>query len=270
MEQLKPKVVMIGAGNLATNLAVALQSCGFDVVEVYSRSGVSAKELAARLECRVVDRLSDIRLQKDLYVIAVPDNAIEEVIAAMPLVSGVVVHTSGSTPMDVFSQKFSSYGVLYPFQTFSRLREVDFSSIPICIEASSSSSLLKLEAIAKSLSASVLTMDSDTRKWLHLVGVFASNFANHSLALANEVAQHHGIPFAALKPLVAETIQKALDSQNPAAVQTGPAVRHDAKTINRHLEMLASEPDFFSHIYKLLTSSIQQLDEARKNKNQQK
>ena len=256
MEQVKPKVVMIGAGNLATNLAVALQSCGFDVVEVYSRSGVSAKELAARLECRVVDRLSDIRLQKDLYVIAVPDNAIEEVIAAMPLVSGVVVHTSGSTPMDVFSQKFSSYGVLYPFQTFSRLREVDFSSIPICIEASSSSSLLKLEAIAKSLSASVLTMDSDTRKWLHLVGVFASNFANHSLA--------------ALKPLVAETIQKALDSQNPAAVQTGPAVRHDAKTINRHLEMLASEPDFFSHIYKLLTSSIQQLDEARKNKNQQK
>jgi len=256
-QSLKPKIVFIGAGNLATNLAMALFNGGYQIIQVYSRSQVSAGNLSSKVNSPFTTSLKGIIQNADLYIISVPDKAVREVVEQMPLNKGLVVHTSGSTDISVLS-KFgvNGYGVFYPFQTFSKNRIISFENIPICIEASNDDSYNKLYLIASSISNSIIKMDSSTRSWLHLTGVFTNNFTNHLLALSQQISKGKGFDFNLLKPLAIETIQKAFDI-SPANAQTGPAIRFDIDTIKLHVEKLKEYSPELADIYKALTLSIQ-------------
>ena len=249
------KIVSIGAGNLATHLSKAFQNSGFEMVQVYSRTETSAKKLAGLLHVPYTTDIESIVENASLYVISVSDDAIEFVLNKVPLVKGLVIHTAGSVPIDVFSDKFRNYGVLYPLQTFSKLRQVYFPEIPFFIEANTDDNLQVLRMVAETISHKVYVASSSERSILHLAAVFCCNFVNHLFHLSSQIVQQTGFDFSVLSPLILETVQKALVSGNPKEVQTGPAFRNDLKVMQKHLELLASRPEW-QEIYSILSDDI--------------
>ena len=247
----------IGAGNVVWHLAPALEAAGHSVCEIAARNANNATEIVRHLcNARIVNSLDFSRSRAGVFVIAVPDGIVPEIALNATFPPGAIVcHTSGTLPLSAL-KRFPKRGVFYPLQTFTKGRPLDLSAVPFCIEAADEATEKQLLALARSVSQSVCRMDSEQRKTLHLAAVFAGNFTNHLLAVSKRIAEENNLPFDLLKPLVGETVAKALAAQDPAAVQTGPAVRRDEQTIKRHLQALQKHT-LWRKIYRLLTESIQ-------------
>lgn len=241
------KIVIAGSGAVAINLAYGIAANTRFQVEIAARNPIKAKDIADGLEIHAkVTSINKCDKQADLYIIAVTDKAIEEVYKELTKrisPDAAIVHTSGSTSIDVFGEDTPMVGVLYPLQTFSRNRIIDLRDIPFYLEADDERLKRVLIKLVEELEANWDWLESEKRKAIHVAAVFACNFTNYMLACANEVLQHEGLNITALKPLVEETISKALESENPIAVQTGPARRNDNKTIFLHEQYLKSRPD---------------------------
>jgi len=190
-KRLHMKIVMLGAGNLATNLAMALRKTGHEIVQVYSRTQASAEQLARQTVSEATTRLNRLVQDADLYVLSVKDDAMKPVLEAFPVKNGFLVHTAGSMDMEVLSDYSANYGVLYPLQTFSKERTVDFSHIPLCLEANNQQNLELLEHLASGLSSDIRHISSVQRAHIHVAAVFACNFSNFMLANAEAVLSHH-------------------------------------------------------------------------------
>lgn len=253
------KIVLIGAGNLATHLGKALHAAGHDMVQVFSRTMQSAETLASLLDAEPLTDMAQVRDDADVYIFSVKDSALEQLI--LQLCGGekkVFLHTAGSMPMSVFRGKALHYGVLYPMQTFSKQREVDFSIIPCFIEANDEFALKQIEGLAGQISHRVYQLSSEDRKYLHLSAVFACNFANHCYAASQELLQQHGIPFDVMLPLIDETAAK-VHGMTPKEAQTGPAVRYDENVIGKQIQLLENQP-YFQKIYDCMSKSIHELE----------
>lgn len=250
------KVVWVGAGNLATRLGIALKEAGHETIQVYSRTMESASVLAGQLGCPATDKVETIDTIADVYIFSVKDSALESLVGQIaPRVgSALCLHTAGSMPADVFSGKARRFGVLYPMQTFSRVREVNFREIPCFVEASDAETLAAIRALACSVSDSVEEMAADQRAYLHVAAVFACNFANHCYALAADILSAQGIPFDVMLPLIDETARK-VHALPPHEAQTGPAVRYDENVMGRHVRMLGDDRSL-KEIYEMMSRSI--------------
>ena len=220
------KIVFIGAGNLATRLSLAMQRVGMQIGQVYSHTEASARQLATRLGCPWTNDLSALQEDGDLYVFSLKDTVLSDVISKVKPNNGMWVHTAGSMPMSVFEGYAQRFGVLYPLQTFSKGRNVNFDVIPIFLEANTDKNTDYLKNIASALSENVRFMSSEKRRSLHLAAVFACNFTNHIYTLSYKLLENESIPADVLLPLIDETVSK-IHSMPPAAAQTGPAIRYD-------------------------------------------
>ncbi len=250
-------IVFIGAGNLATNLAKALYHKGFRIVQIYSRTEESARNLAEKVEAEFTTDLGEVNPYARLYIVSLKDSAFTELLPA--IVAGkrkeaLLVHTAGSLPMSVWEGAAEHYGVFYPMQTFSKQREVDFREIPFFIEASTPEDTEFLKAVAATLSERVYEADSEQRKSLHLAAVFACNFTNHMYALAADLLEKYHLPFDVMLPLIDETARK-VHELSPKAAQTGPAIRYDENVINNHLAMLSDDAGM-QRLYESISRSI--------------
>lgn len=244
------KVTVIGSGNVAQHLLKAfVKNPDIELVEVVART---KKELVSFLPAEKIVISCEAMLPTDVVIIAVSDNAIEKVSAQITLKDTLVVHTSGTIPMNILDDK-NKKGVFYPLQTFSKFKEVDFRVIPIAIEAQNEESVALLEKVGKSISNHVQQIDSSQRKTLHVAAVFVCNFVNHLYQIGNEICDENNLSFDLLKPLIVETAHK-IKTLSPSEAQTGPAKRHDTVTINSQLNFLTNETQ--KEIYKLLTQSI--------------
>jgi len=258
------KVALIGAGNLATQLALALTIKGIAVQQVFSHTLDSARLLGQKVNAPFTNDLSQLVKNADIYIIAVKDSAIEEVLKKLTLnKNSLIVHTAGSVPMDIMTGTTNHYGVFYPLQTFSKERNIDFFDIPICIEANDNAQLVKLEELAKKISSSVHRINSEERKTLHLAAVFVNNFVNHFYGIGAEILHQKGLDFNLLKPLIHETAEK-IQLMDPLEAQTGPAKRNDRAVIENHLKLLADRPEL-QKIYSFVTESIYQFHQKQNN-----
>ena len=250
------KIVMVGAGNVATHIALALANKGARPVQVWSRSRESATALASRVGSMPVTDIDDIDGRADIYLVSVADNALADVIGRLCSRhrQGIFVHTAGTMPMDLFRGKAQHYGVLYPMQTFSKRKPLDFSEIPCFVEASDQASLMAIRQLAELLSNRVYELSGNDRRWLHVAAVFACNFSNACCAMAARLLEDHGLDFSMMLPLVDETTRK-LHSLSPAEAQTGPAARGDCNVMDRHVAMLGDYPDLQA-VYKLMSDEI--------------
>ena len=253
------RIVLVGAGNVATHLGGAWQKAGYEIAQVYSRTSTSALELANRLGVGYTTSLEDLCADADVYVVMVKDAVLQELIPL--LVKGkenaLVVHTAGSMPMSVGEGHAIRHGVLYPMKTFSKAREVDFSSVSFFVEANDEAELSILKSMAAALSPKVYEATSAQRTYLHIAAVFACNFTNHMYALSARLLEKNGLPFDAMLPLIDETARK-VHELHPQDAQTGPAVRRDENVMGKHLTMLEDEPGI-KDIYKMISDSIQEL-----------
>ncbi|KAA6302693.1 MAG: hypothetical protein EZS26_001200 [Candidatus Ordinivivax streblomastigis] len=255
METRHCKIVLIGAGNVATQLGSALQKKGFPILQVYSQTLPSASALGKRLQADYTHQIQEINLHADLYIFAVKDSALSGLLNAFPQVDGLLVHTAGSLPMSIFEETHRSrYGVFYPLQTFSKNRDIAFDHIPLFIEAYQPQDEQLLESMASELSGTVLRLSSEKRKHLHLAAVFACNFTNHLYHLSAQILEKQDLPWPLLLPLIEETASK-VKNLPPKEAQTGPAVRYDTHVMDRHLELLQDEVEM-QEVYKLISEGI--------------
>lgn len=256
------KIVLLGSGNVATHLGLALKAAGEEIIQVWSRSMENASALAVKLGAEATCALSEVSPDADIYIIAVNDDAIADVAARLPDKNKLVVHTSGSTGIDVLMQASAQIGVLYPLQTFSKIKPVDFSEIPIAVEGNSAEVVATLKSLAEKLSHKTLEMSSAQRLILHVAAVFACNFTNHLYNIASGVLKQRGLDFELIRPLIAETAGK-IQTNEPHKVQTGPAVRNDLATMSRHMEALKEQPQL-AEMYRMLSESIVNLHKQDK------
>ena len=255
-------IVFVGAGNLATALAKALYYKGFRIEQIYSRTVESARMLAHKVEASYTTHLPDLYPDADLYIVALKDSALIELLPQIVAhkKEALLVHTAGSIPMSVWQGETSRYGVFYPMQTFSKLREVAFDEIPFFIEARQPEDVELLKMIASVLSKKVYEADSEQRKSLHLAAVFTCNFTNHMYVLAAELLKRYQLPFDVMLPLIDETAMK-VHSLEPHKAQTGPAMRYDLNVINNHLAMLAGDAEM-QQLYEQISQSIHHRSET--------
>ena len=254
MKKTIKKISFIGAGNVATHLALALYRAGYETSQIYSRTEVSAKMLTDKINTTYTTCIEELKQDSDLYILSLADQATEQIAGKLRLTSGIVVHTAGSLPMAILKGAAKNYGVFYPFQTFSKKVSVDFKQIPVCIEANNEETSNLLCEVASDITAKVLRINSEQRAFLHLCGVFSCNFVNHMLSIADKFCDKQHLDFSLLEPLVKETIKKAFTNK-PSEVQTGPAVRNDRNIIKKQIDLLSCEPKI-QDIYKLLSQSI--------------
>jgi len=255
------KVVFIGAGNVATRLAIELYQHDFDIIQIYSRTKESASQLADKVQAVAVTDIQSIFPNADLYIFSIKDSVLEELIKQIPGNNGLWIHTAGSMPIDVFRDHAHRYGVLYPFQTLSKAKKVDWKSIPLFIEASDNNSLDLLHDIANQISEKVQVLSSEKRKYVHLTGVFACNFANHMYTLSEMMLAKADLPFETALPLIDETCNK-IHTLSPMEAQTGPAVRYDKNIIDKHLHLIEDEQ--IREIYKLISENIHKIHTKNK------
>jgi predicted short-subunit dehydrogenase-like oxidoreductase (DUF2520 family) len=250
-------VSFIGSGNLAWHLAPALDNTGFAVREVFSPNATHAEALTERLYQATVKYSLDFSSSPSrIFFIAVTDDAIPEVVEDLVLPpDAFLFHTSGSQPLSILGYAGTeNIGVFYPLQTFSKSRKVDFKEIPVFIESENNATAKLLGRMGKAISKHVHSISSLDRKVLHVAAVFASNFSNHMLTLARDIAQDQNLSFDYLKPLIAETINKSL-SMGPENAQTGPAKRGDLEILDKHMEFLQHNAPVAA-IYKIISQHI--------------
>jgi len=249
------KIVLIGSGNVATHLGRAFKKSGHEILQVFSNTSSNAKTLATILKCDYTNKIEKINPKADVYLIALTDDAVEGFLKKFNSNGKLIIHTSGSLPIDVLKKGSKEYGVLYPLQSFNKTMKLDLDNIPIFIEANNNKSKKIINSLAKDISKEVHEISSEQRLTLHAAAVFANNFTNHLYKIAGDILKTSGLEFDVLKPLINETTSKVMKN-NPIDVQTGPASRHDDKTIKKHLELLKNFPDYKA-IYELLSESIE-------------
>lgn len=255
------RITWIGAGNLANGLGRALKSAGYEFGQVYSRTLESASLLAAALDAEAVVDPKAIRPDADCYICALKDDALADVLPLIHFGEGVLLHTAGSLSIDVLLPYSQKVGVLYPLQTFSKAKTVDFTALPIFIESNEKSVENLLFGLARSLSNNVQLADSKKRLSMHVSAVFACNFVNYMYTIASDILQDNDLDIQLLIPLILETAEK-LKSISPVEAQTGPAVRFDQKVMVKHLEVLSGHPDW-QKLYEVLSTGIYQRQHSK-------
>ena len=250
------EIVMIGSGNVASVLGRKFIAAGHRIVQIISRNASAASELAYEWDTESSNYFSVINRSADVYLLAVSDNALAEIVDDLRLPGKVVAHTAGSVPKEVLERVTQHYGVFYPLQSIrkdiSRLPD-----IPIFFEGSDEIATVALKNLAQSISfEQPVFAGSEDRMKLHVAAVIVNNFTNHLFALAEQYCKKEGIDFHQLLPLIGETVER-LTTNSPAETLTGPAIRNDQLTIQKHLELLNDYPAL-QKVYRVLTESIQQ------------
>lgn len=247
------QTVIIGSGNVAYHLAKAFVSNAIPLVQIFGRNEQELKTISEELEIPFSTKnLSDA----DLYIICVSDHSVENVSRLITKKNCLVAHTSGSLPIDILAGEYRKSSV-YPLQTFSKAKKMEYSNIPFFVEAENDEDSKVLFDIASSISENVMESTYEKRKYIHLTAVFACNFVNHLFSRAKEISDSQDIPFNYFFPLIDETIQKIHEFE-PKSAQTGPAVRNDKRILEMHEQLLKDES---LEIYKTMNHSIQKMYE---------
>ena len=250
-------ISIVGSGNLAWHLAPALDNMGYVVKEIYSQNPQHARELTSRLyQAEVKASLDFSTSLSKIFIIAVADDAIQSIAQEIILPEdAILAHTSGSQPLSVLGYAATpNIAVIYPLQTFSKQKKVDFSKVPFFIESDTPIAERMLTRLAKSISNEVHRIGSTERKALHVAAVFASNFTNHMLRMSRDLMEENNLNFDLLKPLITETLNKAL-TLGPEKSQTGPAIRGDFEILDRHYDFLQHDLAVAA-IYKMISQHI--------------
>lgn len=251
-----PKTIIIGAGKLAWHLGPALKKAGYRIVQIYSRTLSSAAAFGLHMDVPWITDINLLQEDAELVFFCISDRALEDLLPQIVLKDAFMIHTAGSVPADVFENRTSDFGVLYPLMTFTKTRPIDFRTVPVCIEANNKENENRLKNLAEKISNNVSVVNFENRKIMHMAAIFACNFTNHMYRAAYDILSQHEFDFNMLKPLIIETAKKVLE-MSPHEAQTGPASRHDKNILSTHQLMLQDQPEW-QKIYTFVSDSIYQ------------
>ena len=247
------KIALIGSGNVATVLGRLLVKHQHQVTQVISRDVVHAGELANELGASFTDFDGSPDENAELFIIAISDAALENFFVKDGIHNKLVVHTAGSVSKDILHNFSNRYGVLYPLQSLRKEMEV-IPPVPFLVDGCNEEITGIIENFAKTISYSVEIAGDEERLKLHAAAVVVSNFTNHLYAIAEDFCSKEKVNFNLLLPLIIETAQRTRYSL-PSKVQTGPAIRKDIQTLDKHLRLFTAHPKMRT-TYLRLTDSI--------------
>jgi len=246
-------ISIIGSGNTATVVGKLLKENDHVINEIAGRNKIAVNDLAEKLAANACTELKALNKNSDLYIIAVHDDMVAEVAGRLKLNDKIVVHTAGSIPMSALRKTSLSYGVLYPLQSLRK--ELNYTpEIPFLIDGSNDHTKEIIFNLPASIAKQVKEANDEMRLNYHLAAIIVSNFSNHLFALAKDYCDSNNTDFKLLLPLIAETVNRMYD-HDPSNMQTGPAARGDAFTIQKHLHLLNDFPQL-KKIYALMSESI--------------
>ena len=248
------KTVIIGSGNVAYHLAKAFVQNGIEIHQIFGRNQKELGKISQELH--VPFSTTDLQ-DSDLYIISVSDDSVEEVSGAVTKENVLVAHTSGSLPKEIMKGNYRK-SIIYPLQTFSKTKDLDYSKIPFFIEAENKNDENLLKNMVSKISKNVEISDYEKRKYIHLTAIFSCNFVNHLFAIAKEISDSQNIPFKYFLPLIDETVEK-IHYLYPKSGQTGPAVRNDERILKLHEKLITNEE--YLKIYNLMNESIRKMHE---------
>jgi len=252
-----------GAGRVAGALCMKMNHSGMKILQIISETETQGKPLAKRCNAEWSGLLT-FHDSNDIILVAVPDHRLTEVLNSIRCHENTVVaHTAGSCGLEVFPSAIKRKGVFYPLQTFTKGRNIAFKDLPFLLEASDTDTGEILKRLAGSIGSKTWFIDNERRKTLHLAAVFVNNFTNHMLAVGKELTSKAGLPFSLMEPLIMETISKVLE-EGPEKSQTGPAIRNDLITIEKHLKLLSFSPEL-QNVYREVTLSIMKINKKADN-----
>ena len=256
------RIVFIGSGNIAHFFAPVLSQQGHDIIQVYSRTLEHAVALAALTGSAVTDNLAALDDSADVYILAIKDDALAEVAAQLHFKGKTVIHCAGAVSLDVLEAVSSNRAVIWSLYSVRKNNLPKEGNIPLVVEGNNEEALDIAYRIASDISDRVLKTDFQQRQMLHLNAVFANNFTNHLLTIAQRICEEYKLPFEILHPIIRQTLEQT-EKILPAESQTGPAIRHDDATIAKHLQLLAPYPDW-QEVYARISKSIQETADAKK------
>ncbi len=250
------KIVIVGAGNVAFQLADRFSEKGVVVAQLFNRNIQKAREIAEKHQIDFTNDPSKLYRDADVYLFCISDDGIgllaNELKQFIP--DRLVAHTSGAVDSHILHPFFANYGGFYPLQTFTKNSIPNFEKIPVMITANSESNLSTLKILASKISNVVQCVTDEERLLYHLAAVISNNFTNHLFGKAYGLLKNNDLSFDLLMPLIEETVQK-IHFNNPDEIQTGPARRGDMKTIKEHLNLLNLNPEL-KKIYIDISNSI--------------
>lgn len=250
------KALIIGSGNLAWHFSKNLINAGIEIPLLMSRSP-NPKDFPFLHQTEFVNNfITNSNFRPDYIFLLVNDDVISSlagmIAAQESLRDAIVIHSSGAGNLNLLSE-LNNYGIMYPLQSLKKGLEIDFKkNVPLFIEANNNFSLAGIKELANKISDSVTEMDSEQRLKMHVAAVFVNNFVNHLLTNSELISGEH---FKLLMPLLRETINR-ISKESPALLQTGPAVRGDQKTIQKHLEYLSKQHPKLVDEYEFLTKIL--------------
>ena len=247
-------IIFIGAGNMAVNLALAVAGKGFKIIQVYNRSETAGRNLSKKVGATYTNDLKKLSQTADLYIVAVSDDSLEQIVEQVSVGDKMIVHTSGPMSMHMLKNASENFGVLYFPQTFSKEHPVSLSGVPACIEANREENEILLKAFARKLTRNIRLVDSSQRKMIHLAAIFANNFTNFMYVIAEDLLKNEKLDFGLLQPLIRKTAANARH-KNLFQFQTGPAVREDTEIMKDHLRQLKNHPEY-KQVYELISKMI--------------
>lgn len=245
-------IYIIGSGNIAWNIIKAFSSVSLAIKGIWSRNYEAVLEISNEFQIPFIEKNTIFGLE-GIFILAISDSAIES-IAKQVNKNSVVIHTSGSTSIEILTKTHKHAGVFYPLQTFSKYKVIHFHEVPILIEYSNNHIKRLLEFWTEKLNSTCYYFNSNDRMKYHIAAIFTCNFVNHMIAQSEYWLEQNHLDFNILKPLITETIQKAL-THGAFKSQTGPAIRNDQITIEKHLKALENNPNL-KRLYTFVSESI--------------
>jgi len=249
------RIVFIGSGNIAQFFATRLFRKGHEIVQVYSRTHAHADVLAKTTKAMVTDKLADISPDADVYILAIKDDALAEVAGQLKFEGKTVIHCAGAVALDVLEHTSTNKAVIWSLYSINKNSLPTSNDIPLIVEGSNQHAVDIAMILANDISEKVLQTDFKQRQMLHLNAVLANNFTNHLLAIAQKICEEQQLPFEILHPIIRQTLEQTANIL-PSESQTGPAIRNDKETIEKHLKLLAYKPEW-QKIYADISDSIQ-------------
>lgn len=246
-------ISIIGTGNIGYHLTRAFAKGGHKLT-IWNHSLEKAQITAQHTGANICLDLSALPQSVDICFICVNEEAIPEVLCQFPSYQFCLVHTAGSLSMSILEAYSKQYGVFYPLQSFLFNKPLDYTNIPVFIEASDYQTLHKLELLSQLHFGKAVNIDSEKRAILHVAAVFSSNFTNAMCLLAEHIMEENSLDFDYLRPLIQETFSR-MQYLKPHQTQTGPAARKNNLIIQKHLALLKNHP-YRHEIYDIISNFI--------------
>ena len=246
-------ITFVGSGNVAMVLARLCKEKGHKVQQIIARNKIEGEEFAKKFECELVSFNDQSDKNTDVVIVALSDNSLPEAIHNINFGLVPVMHTAGSCTMEVLETMSKNFGVLYPLQTLRKEMEI-VPEIPFLIEGNNEDSIHFIKKFAETLSNSVTIQNAEQRLRLHASAVIVNNFTNYLFSVAEKFCSDEKVDFKLLLPLIKQTSAR-VQQHSPLSMQTGPAVRGDITTLDKHLRLLTEYPKLRT-LYMRLTDGI--------------